>query len=82
MDSHMLGWTLLALAIGLGLCSALRFDLLRALWRDWLLHDSTPPRAADAPPQGGSRPHAVAAAAHPAAPRKPGFHRSGRRGPG
>jgi len=80
MESHLFGWTLLALAIGLGVCSALRFDLLRALWRDWLQHRSTPAHAAEVPRRSVPRPHT--AAPHPATPRKPGFHRSGRRGPG
>jgi len=80
MESHLFGWTLLALVIGLGVGSALRFDLLRALWRDWLRHGSTPAQAVDARRPAVPRPHA--ATPHPAAPRKPGFHRSGRRGPG
>ena len=74
-----LTWTLLILAVALIVLGALRFDVLVARWRELL---GRPAAGREPPPAGplveqlpenrGPQPHA-------APPRKPDFHRSGRR---
>ncbi|MFT7722385.1 MAG: hypothetical protein QM788_06100 [Roseateles sp.] len=71
-----LTWLLLILAVALLALGALRFDVLLARWRQFFGTPPTPPR-----PPAGSTPVPDHPGAHPheAPPRKPGFHRSGRR---
>jgi hypothetical protein len=73
-------WILLGVAVVLAVGGAVRFDLLGVFWRDVVAH--APERAGKvAPPElHDEAPHKSGASPHPSAPRKPAYHRSGRRG--
>lgn len=76
----------LLLIVLLALAGALRWDALRLWWRAWFDALPPPPQGM-APPSGPHLPPAPqrlhdAELQHQPSPRRPGFHRSGRRSQG
>jgi hypothetical protein len=80
MSSETWLWMLLGVAVMLAVGGVVRYDLLGLMWRDAVSH--APERAGQVAPPAvlDETPRTTRVAPHPIAPRRPAYHRSGRRG--